>query len=159
MTGSYGNSLLVCGDTYFIAGGTYDYTGTGGSGSVYRVFTNNCSAGAPVHIYKAVDCALTAAPYCGTVNPASIAGWQASYGTSQAVFSHSADADPLLLYHDFIDFCGSYYVIDGVTPLTGTPVAGGQGIAFRSANHVFEFINISDVQVPAILRHRSTTSP
>jgi hypothetical protein len=143
VTGDYGQSLLVCGDTYFVAGGTYDYTGSRGSSSIYRVFTNNCTAGSPVYIYKAVDCTLTAAPYCGTINPASVAGWVASDGTSQAVFSHSTDTDPELQYKDFITICGNYYTIDGVTPLAGNPVAGGQGIAFRSANKVGEFINIS----------------
>jgi len=143
VTGDYGQSLLTCGDTYFLAGGTYDYTGSGGSGSTYRVFTNNCNPSSQVYIYKAVDCSITNAPYCATINPASVAGWQASYGTSQAVFSHTTDPDPQLRYKDFIAICGNYYTIDGVTPLAGNPVAGGQGIVFKSANNVPEFVGLS----------------
>src|SRR4030088_2157696 len=124
-------STPVCGDTYFVAGGTYSIAYSTSA----KVWTNNCTSGDQVFVYKAVDCVLTNASYCGRNNPASVAGWQASYGTNQAVFSQTTDPDPLHADQGFIQFCGNYYTIDGVVPLTGTPSSTESfGIVFRSSN-------------------------
>lgn len=121
----------TCGVTYYLAGGSYDYT------SKSLSWTTTCTSGTPIVIYKAVS--------GGPGNPQNAPGWQASYGTSQAIFSQTTDPDPEKHYSQFISISGNGYVtIDGVTPVSGTPTSGAAfGIVLRSANNVqFSFIDV-----------------
>jgi hypothetical protein len=114
-------ATLSCGVNYYLAGGAYDYT------SVSKTWTTDCPSTSPIHIYKAIA--------AGPGNPDQVAGWQASYGTSQAIFSQTTDPDPEKVYSAFFDICGSNYTIDGVIPISGTPSSTTTyGIVVRSKN-------------------------
>ncbi len=120
---------VSCGNSYFIAGGSYDVSGQAPE------WDTDCNGNSTVSVYKAVDCSVTNAPYCGATNPATIAGWQARYGTSQAVFSQTA-SDLKNIDGSMLRICGGNYLVDGVTPLTGTPATSGFGIQLQSPNRV-----------------------
>ncbi|HMD84910.1 MAG TPA: hypothetical protein VKO18_09435 [Terriglobia bacterium] len=114
---------LTCGVTYYLAGGTYDYT------SASTTISNACGAGSPLVIYKAVS--------GGPGNPQNVAGWQSSYGTSQALLSQMTDADPEKNHDPFFTLSGTYITIDGVVPTFGTPTKKATfGIHLRSSNKV-----------------------
>lgn len=125
------NSGPTCGSNLFIAGGTYNWAHTH-----YVNWTANCTASAPVNVYKAVDCSLVNAPYCSVLNPANIPGWKTSYGSLQAVFikATATNLEENVVYNRMIGICGSYYTIDGVTPVTGTPTKSGFGIVLRDGS-------------------------
>ncbi|HVN26740.1 MAG TPA: Ig-like domain-containing protein [Candidatus Paceibacterota bacterium] len=112
---------LTCGVTYYVAGGTFDYT-TGG-----HTWNTNCTPDKPVRIYKAVA--------GGPGSPERVAGWQGSYGTNQAVFTQTANADPQKPAANFFMICGSNYLIDGVTPAVTPSTNGPYGIVLRTINH------------------------
>lgn len=103
----------VCGVTYYLAGGNYDYT------SISTTISGSCTPTTPITIYKAVS--------AGPGNPQTVAGWQSGFGTSQAVFSQSQAADPEANASPFFTFTGTYITLDGVTPSTGTPCKYGTG--------------------------------
>ncbi len=116
---------LMCGVTYYLAGGTYDYTSTSST------ISNACSAGSPLVIYKAVS--------GGPGNPQNVAGWESSYGTSQALFSQTTDPDPEKGYNPFFTLAGTFITIDGVVPASGTPTKTATfGIRLRSSNRVLK---------------------
>ncbi|MDE2079658.1 MAG: hypothetical protein KGI73_04740, partial [Patescibacteria group bacterium] len=127
-------AALTCGTNYFLAGGAYNYTAS----STIKTWTTNCTSASPVNIYKAVA--------GGTGRPDQVAGWQASYGTGQAVFSQTADSDPEKLYGPFFNFCGNYYTLDGIVPASGTPSSSAAyGIVLKSQNDGYGFIEIGGV--------------
>jgi len=132
-------SGLIRGDAYFIAGSATSYG--------IHTFNDADSGTSVITIYKAVDCSVVpTAPYCGTLNPASVAGWQASYGTTAALWQDSAQADPLTNTPSPWSFCSDYYTVDGITGTTD-PIAGpgGQGFKLRTQNHKQDgLINIGD---------------
>jgi hypothetical protein len=120
---------LTCGVTYYLAGGNYDYTSTS------TTISNACDAGSPLVIYKAVS--------GGPGNPQYVAGWQASYGTSQAVFSQATDPDPEKRHQPFFTLAGTYTTIDGVVPTSGTPTKKAIfGIHLRTSNYLI-FLNVT----------------
>lgn len=121
----------VCGNSYFVAGGTYNRPNTSS-----QLWNNTCTASNPIFIYKAVDCSLVSAPYCGTVNPGAIAGWLTSYGTLAALFvqPQGSNLQATTSSNTFMSICGNYYTIDGVTPITGTPTTSGFGFVWRNPN-------------------------
>jgi hypothetical protein len=124
-----------CGVNYYLAGGTYDYT------AVAKIWTTDCPSNSPIHIYKTIA--------GGPGNPDQVAGWQSSYGTSQAVFSQTADPDPEKNYPTLFRICGSNYTIDGVVPLSGTPSSTATyGIVFKSANSM-AFVSVGGPNCPA----------
>jgi hypothetical protein len=109
-----------CGVTYYVAGGTYDYTSTS------NTISSVCSSGSPLIILKA-----TAA------NSGSVAGYVSSYGTSQAIFTQTTNADPEQHANPFFALTGTYITIDGVVPTSGTPSKTATfGIVLRSANDI-----------------------
>jgi hypothetical protein len=115
----------ACGVTYYIAGGVYDYSST------TTAWTINCTSATPIVVQKAVS--------DGSGNPQNVAGWQASYGTSKAVFSQTANPDPEVNAPEFFTITGTngYLTIDGITPTSGTPTTlGPYGIVLRSQNNV-----------------------
>jgi len=113
---------LTCGVTYYLAGGSYDYTSTS------TTISNACGAESPLVVYKAVS--------GGPGNPQNVAGWQSSYGTSQALFSQATDPDPEKDHNPFFTLSGTYITIDGVVPTSGTPTKKATfGIHLRSSNH------------------------
>lgn len=122
----------TCGVSYYLAGGSYDYTAKTLS------WTVNCASSTRIYIYKAVA--------GGPGNPQNIAGWQASYGTLQAVFSQTTDPDAEKHYSFFFQFNGTsgYITVDGVAPASGTPTSTGTyGIVLRSANDLAgDFVSI-----------------
>jgi hypothetical protein len=80
-------------------------------------------------IYKAVS--------GGPGNPQNVAGWESSYGTSQALFSQQTDSDPEKSHNPFFTLSGTFITIDGVVPASGTPTKNATfGIHLRSANHL-----------------------
>ncbi len=114
---------LTCGVTYYLAGGSYDYT------SRSSTISNACTAGSPLVIYKAVS--------GGPGNPQNVAGWESSYGTSQALFSQTTDPDPEKGYNPFFTLAGTFITINGVVPASGTPTKTATfGIRLRSSNRV-----------------------
>jgi hypothetical protein len=79
-------------------------------------------------IYKAVA--------GGPGNPQNVPGWQARYGTSQALFSQMTDADPEKGHDPFFTLSGTFITMDGVVPASGTPTKRATfGIHLRSSNH------------------------
>ena len=121
-------SGLIRGDAYFIAGSATSYG--------IHTFNDADSGTSVITIYKAVDCSVVpTAPYCGTLNPASVAGWQASYGTTAALWQDSAQTDPQTQTASLWQYCSDYYVIDGITGITD-PIAGpsGQGFVLKTQN-------------------------
>lgn len=124
-------ATLSCGTNYFLAGGTYDYTAS----STTKTWNTNCTASSSITIYKAIA--------GGPGNPDTVAGWQASYGTSQAVFNQTTDADPEKNYLPFFNFCGNYYTLDGVVPTSGTPSSSATyGIILKTQNDGLGFVKI-----------------
>lgn len=114
-------TTFTCAVNYFVAGGSYDYTAT------TTTVSNTCSALTPISIYKAVS--------GGPGNPQSVPGWVASYGTSQAIFSQTQDADPENRHNQFLTLSGSYITMDGITPISGTPSSTGTfGFVFKNPN-------------------------
>jgi hypothetical protein len=136
-------SSLIRGDTYFLAGSATSYG--------IHTFNDADSETLVISIYKAIDCSLVpTAPYCGTINPASIAGWQASYGTAAALWQDTAQTDPATGTPSFWNFCSDYYTIDGVTGITD-PVIGpsGQGFRLLTQNDKSDgLVNIGDCVSP-----------
>jgi len=123
---------LSCGVAYYLAGGSYDYTSTS------TTISNACGAGSPLVIYKAVS--------GGPGNPQNVAGWQSSYGTSQALFTQATDADPQKQYNNpFFTLSGTYITIDGVVPASGTPTKTATfGIHLQSSNNlVYGFVYVT----------------
>jgi hypothetical protein len=113
---------LTCGVTYYLAGGTYDYTSTS------TTISNACTVGSPLVIDKAVS--------GGPGNLQNVAGWQASYGTSQALFSQTTNSDPEASTNPFFTLSGTFITIDGVVPASGTPTKKATfGIHLQSSNH------------------------
>jgi hypothetical protein len=114
-------SSANCGVTYYVASGTYDYT------SVSNTISVACTAKSPLIIYKAVS--------GGPGDPQSVAGWVASYGTGQATFSQTTNADPEAKQSPLFTLSGSYITIDGVIPTSGTPSKTATfGFHLQSAN-------------------------
>lgn len=114
-------SSANCGVTYYVAGGTYDYTSTS------NTISSACTSGSPLIIYKAVS--------GGPGNPQNIAGWSASFGTSQALFSQTANADPEAATNPLFTLSGTYITIDGVIPTSGAPSKTATfGIHLQTAN-------------------------
>ncbi|HMD84911.1 MAG TPA: hypothetical protein VKO18_09440 [Terriglobia bacterium] len=122
---------LMCGVTYYLAGGSYDYTSTSST------ISNACGAGSPLVIYKALS--------GGPGNPQNVAGWESSYGTSQAFFSQATDPDPENKHKPFFTLSGTYITIDGVVPASGTPTKTATfGIHLRSSNRVMDgFLSVT----------------
>jgi hypothetical protein len=118
---------LTRGVTYFLAGSATSY-------AMHR-FNDANSGTTAITIYKAVDCSLTpTAPYCGTINPASVAGWQASFGTTAAAWIDTALPDPETSTGSNWQFCSDYYKIDGVTGSTSPANPGDQGFVVGTQN-------------------------
>ena len=114
---------LTCGVAYYLAGGSYDYTSTS------TTISNACTAQSPLVIYKAVT--------GGPGNPQNIAGWQASFGATQALFTQATDADPEKGHSPFFTLSGTHITLDGVVPASGTPTKRAAfGIHLRSSNHL-----------------------
>ena len=114
---------LTCGVAYYLAGGSYDYTSTS------TTISNACTAQSPLVIYKAVT--------GGPGNPQNVAGWQASFGATQALFTQATDADPEKGHSPFFTLSGTHITLDGVVPASGTPTKRAAfGIHLRSSNHL-----------------------
>jgi hypothetical protein len=130
---------LTRGVTYFLAGSATRYA--------KHVFNDADSGTTAITIYKAVDCSVTpTAPYCATINPASAAGWKASFGTVPANWTDPSQIDPETNTGSNWVFCKDYYTVDGVTGTTD-PVTGpsGQGFVVNTQNKKIDgIINIGD---------------
>jgi hypothetical protein len=126
-----GFAATQCSVAYYLAGGTYDYTSTS------TTISGACTSGSPLIIYKAVS--------GGPGNPQNVAGWSASYGTSQATFSQTEDADPAKTYRPFFTLSGTFITMDGVVPTSGTPSkTATYGIHLQSRNNVeYAFIVVT----------------
>jgi len=122
---------LTCGVAYYLAGGSYDYT------SKSTTISNACPAQSPLAIYKAVP--------GGPGNPQNVAGWQASFGDTQALFTQATDADPEKGRNPFFTFSGTHITLDGVVPASGTPTKRAAfGIHLRSSNHLLKgFLSVT----------------
>jgi hypothetical protein len=122
---------LTRGVMYFVAGSEKSYAD--------HVFDDPDRGTAQIFIYKAVDCAVVpSAPYCGTINPASVAGWQASFGTQPANWISTPDQDPEAYIASIWHFCTDYYTVDGVTGSTAPSTPGGQGFVIGAQNKMLE---------------------
>jgi len=112
---------LTRGVMYFLAGSATSYRD--------HKFDDPDSGDTQIYIYKAVDCrTVPSAAYCGTVNPASVVGWQASFGSNTANWIEASPADPETNVNSVWQFCSSYYLIDGITGSASPPNPGDQGI-------------------------------
>jgi hypothetical protein len=125
-------NALTRGVMYFVAGSENSYAD--------HVFNDPDRGTAEIYIYKAIDCAVVpSAPYCGTINPARVAGWQPSFGTNTAKWIPTPDPDPETRFFPTIwHFCSDYYTVDGVTGSTAPASPGGQGFVIGAQNQMFE---------------------
>lgn len=112
-----------------------------GSATSYRdhKFDDPNKGNAQIYIYKAVDCGVVpSAVYCGTINPASVTGWQPSFGTNAANWIPAPLADPETFVSSVWHFCSDYYTVDGVTGSTAPASPGGQGFVIGGQNNMLE---------------------
>ena len=123
---------LTRGVMYFLAGSATSYRD--------HKFDDPDKGNAQIYIYKAVDCGVVpSAVYCGTVNPAFVAGWQPSFGTDAANWIPTPLADPEFKFFPTIwHFCSDYYTVDGVTGSTAPTSPGGQGFVIGAQNNMLE---------------------
>jgi hypothetical protein len=131
-----------CGNSYFVAGGTYNRKGG-------QTWTADCNASAQIFVYKAVDCGvISSATYCSLLNPAKIQGWQPSYGSRPAIFVQATTGNLEASGSGFMQICGNYYTLDGITPITGTPTTSGFGFVWRNPNPRANMILVSTNSCP-----------